>query len=737
MQTRRTVLIGIFFVSSLLAAAQTVPPLPATPKHPVVDEYFGVKVTDNYQWLEDSKSPEVIAWTDAENAHARAILDALPIRSHIQQFLKTLIDTSSPAYFGLQIRRGVLFAMYEAPHQQQPVLVTLKSPDDLASKHVVLDPTQIDKTNSTSIQFYVPSQDGSKVAISLARGGSEAGSVHVYNVATGQALPDVVPHVTAIGGGSLAWKGDGSGFYYTHYPSPGERPKEDLNFYQEIYFHKLGTPVSEDSYVIGKDWPRIAETVLSSSQDGKYVLATVENGDGGDYEHFLCGPDGEWKQITHFDDSIKSVVVADDAVYMLSQNHAPRGKLLRAPLSSPDVKNAKVIVPESKAVIQDFTYSLAGMEPTFLPTKTRLYVTELVGGPTEVHMFNHDGKDLGTVPAEPVSTITQILPLQGDEILFGNVSYVDPMAYYRYNPESMKVTVTALRETSPYNFNGVDVLREMATSKDGTKIPMTIFRREGMKLDGQNPAILTGYGGFGLSMTPYFDPVIIPWLDAGGVYAIANLRGGGEFGEEWHQEGMLTHKQNVFDDFIACSEYLIQQHYTNPAKLGIEGGSNGGLLMGAVLTQRPDLYRAVVSVAGLYDMLRFETTQNGQYNATEYGSVKNPEQFKALYAYSPYHNVKDGVKYPAVLLVVGENDPRVDPWHSKKFAAALQAANASKHPILLLSFSNAGHGGIGSSENQRIAMATYDSEFMYDQLGVKWVEPSTSGGAQASGGSHE
>jgi len=377
-------------------------------------------------------------------------------------------------------------------------------------------------------------------------------------------------------------------------------------------------------------------------------------------------------------------------------------------------------------VIQDFQYTLAGMQPTFVPTATQLYVTELVGGPTEIHVFDTNGHELGTVPAEPVSTITQILPLGGDVILFGNVSYVDPMAWYRYDPTSKKVTITALRETSPYNFTGVDVLQEFATSKDGTKVPLTIFRRKGTKLNGQSPALLTGYGGFGLGMTPYFDPGSLPWLDAGGVMAIASLRGGGEFGEDWHQQGMLTHKQNVFDDFIACAEYLIQAKYTNPSKLGIEGGSNGGLLMGAVLTQRPDLFRAVVSYVGLYDMLRSETTQNGQYNVTEYGSVKDPEQFKALYAYSPYHHVEDGVKYPAVLLAVGENDPRVDPWHSRKFAAALQAATASKYPVLLLSFSNAGHGGIGSSEDQQISMESYRLVFLYDQLGVKWVEPQIS-----------
>ena len=685
-----------------------------------------MKVTDDYRWLEDGKSPQVIAWTKAQNAHARGLLDALPVRDQIQGFLKKLDASSSAAYHALAMRGGVLFAIYWEPGKQQAMLVTLRSPDELASKHVVLDPTKIDATNSTAIQFYVPSQDGSKVAVSLAAGGSEMGSVHVYDVATGKALADVVPRVSAIGGGSVGWKDDGSGFYYTHYPSEGERPKDELNFYQQIYFHKLGTPVSQDTYVLGKDFPRIAETVLSASEDGKYLLATVGNGDGGDYEHFLCGPDGKWIQMTQFSDGIKAVAIGDDAVYMLSRDHAPRGKLLRAPLSAPELKNAKVIVPENSAVISDFRYTLAGMQPTFVPTKSLLYVTELQGGPSEIHIFDHEGRDMGVVPSEPVSTITQILPLAGDDILFGNVSYVDPMAWFRYDPATKKTAVTAMRQTSPYSFAGVEVVREFATSKDGTKVPMSIFRRKGLKLNGQNPAVLTGYGGFDISMTPHFDPGLLPWLDAGGVYAIANLRGGGEFGEEWHQQGALTHKQNVFDDFIACAEYLITAGYTNPSRLGIEGGSNGGLLMGAVLTQRPDLFRAVASTAGLYDMLRSETTQNGQYNVTEYGSVKDPEQFKALYGYSPYHHVESGMKYPAVLLMVGENDPRVDPWHSRKFAAALQAATASKNPVLLISFSNAGHGGIGASEDQGIAMGTYELEFLYDQLGVKWVEPEMS-----------
>ncbi|HXY06505.1 MAG TPA: prolyl oligopeptidase family serine peptidase [Terriglobales bacterium] len=705
-----------------LAWQATIPPLPTTPKHPVVDDYHGVAITDDYRWLEDGKSPEVIAWTEAQNQHSRAVLDALPMHAAIRQFLQQLDQASSPSFYDLVRCGGTLFAMNWQPQKQQPVLVTLRSPDDLASAHVVVDTSELDATNSTAIQFYVPSVDGSKVAVSLAQGGTESGTLRVYDVATGQSLPDLVPRVTAIGGGSVVWEADGRGFYYTRFPHEGERPPADMNFYVQLYFHTLGTPISEDRYVLGKDFPRIAEISLSASRDGRYLLATVENGDGGDYEHFLRGSDGQWTRITEFSDGIKSVALGDDALYMLSRDHAPRGKLLRAELAAPALKNAKTIVPESQAALQDFRFSLAGLEPSFVPTRTRLYVTELVGGPSVIRIFDHEGHDLGTVPSEAVSTITQILPLEGDEILFGNVSYVDPMAWFRYVPASKKVSITAMRESSPLGFNDVEVVREFAPSADGTKVPVNILRRKGTALNGRNPTILNGYGGFGLSLTPEFDPSIRPWLDAGGVLAIANLRGGGEFGEAWHQMGRLTRKQNVFDDFIAAAEHLIKAGYTNPSKLGIEGGSNGGLLMGAMLTERPDLVRAVVSVAGLYDMLRSETTENGQYNVTEYGSVKDPEQFKALYQYSPYHHVRAGVRYPSILFMVGENDPRVDPWHTRKFAAALQAT-ASKNPVLVISFSNAGHGGIGSAEDQQIAMNAYEIEFLFDQLGVPWVTP--------------
>jgi prolyl oligopeptidase len=305
----------------------------------------------------------------------------------------------------------------------------------------------------------------------------------------------------------------------------------------------------------------------------------------------------------------------------------------------------------------------------------------------------------------------------GDDAIFGNVSYVKPFAWFTYDPASKRVSRTALYMTSPVEFDDIEVVREFATSRDGTKVPLNILYKKGTKRDGRNPTLLYGYGGYGISLTPSFDVTRRIWFDAGGIYVTANLRGGGEYGEAWHKAGNLTHKQHVFDDFIAAAEHLIKRHYTNPSKLAVEGASNGGLLMGAFLTQRPDLARAVVARVGIYDMLRVELDPNGQFNVTEFGTVKNPEQFKALLAYSPFHHVRNGVKYPAVLLTTGANDGRVNPAQSRKMAARLQAATASNLPILFYCTASAGHG-IGSSLKDRIAEQADALSFLFDELGM-------------------
>ena len=498
---RLTVAVALTFACVCVAAQQSaVTPLPSTPKQPVVDEYHAVKVTDNYRWLEDGKNPQVIAWTKAEDRHARALLDPLPLHTEIQQYLKKLLNQRSPSFYELTECHGLLFAMNSQPDQQQDVLVTLRSPDDLTSKHIVVDPNQIDPTHSTAIQFYVPS---GKVAVSLASGGTELGALHIYNAATGAALPDVVPRVS-VGGGSVAWSADGSGLYYTRYPREGERSPADLSFYEQVYYHKLGTPATEDSYIIGKDFPRVAEISLTTNDDGRYLLATVANGDGGTYEHLFRDPKGKWTRLTQFSDQVTAAVFGVDVLYMLSRNSAPRGKLVRVSLTNPDFATAQTVIPEPSAVLQDFRFSLSVSTPSYAITRTHLYVVELVGGPTEIHIFDHDGHELGTVPAEPVSSVDQIVPLSDDNILFANVSWVDPRAWCVFDATSNKTTVTAMRETSTESFADVEAVREYAISKDGTRVPVNIIRRKGTKLDGENATVLKGYGGFDLSLSRRF-----------------------------------------------------------------------------------------------------------------------------------------------------------------------------------------------------------------------------------------
>lgn len=716
----KRVIFVVALAFSLLSFSQqpAVGPSPSTPKKPVTEEIQGVKITDDYRWLENNNDPEVKAWVAAQDKRARSYFQALPEHAEIVEWLAALAKSRSADYYGLERSGDSLFAMKSQPGKQQDLLVKLKSADDPASEAVVVDPNTLDPSGSTAIQFYVPSHNGKLVAVALAKGGSEAGELHVYDIASGKEQSDILQRVSfPTAGGNAAWKKDDSGLYYTRYPREGERPQEDLSFYQQIYFHKLGSPAEQDTYVLGKDFPRIAEITLRGSQDGQYLLATVENGDGGQYEHFLLDPGGKWIQLTNFDNKISAIAFGDDqALYVVSRQDAPRGKMLRLPLATLEMSQAKVIIPPSQDVIQGFGFAISGVFPSFVASRGRLYVVEGTGGPLQIAMFDLGGKKLGTVPIEPVSNVAEILSLANGELLFYNESYLKPGAWFRYNAQQNKTIETALRGTSPVNLDDVVAEREFATSKDGTKVPMTVLHKKNMGRSSLHPTILTGYGGFGLSMTPGFEAALRMWFDADGVFAIANLRGGGEYGEEWHDQGKLTNKQHVFDDFIACAQLLIQRKYTNPKKLGIEGGSNGGLLMGAVLTQRPDLMRAVASTAGIYDMLRVESTQNGQFNATEYGSIKNPAQFKALYDYSPYQHIVADTKYPAVVLIVGENDLRVDPWHSRKFAAKLQAASTSELPIFLISFSNAGHGGIGSGEGQQIAMSAYRWAFFFDQL---------------------
>ncbi|HWD93129.1 MAG TPA: prolyl oligopeptidase family serine peptidase [Verrucomicrobiae bacterium] len=686
--------------------------IPMTPKHPVTNTYFSTSVVDDYQWLENFDDPAVKSWSAAENRAARGYLDKLPARGKVAEQLEKLYTAGSANYYSLQSRPGIIFALKFKPPAQQPQLITLKSLDDTASEHVVLDLNKLNPKGTTAMDFFVPSHDGKRVAMSLSDNGSEDGTLFIYDVESGQALPDKIPRVQyPTGGGSVAWNADDTGVYYTRYPHAGERAADDLNFYQQVYFHRLGDSLERDRYELGKDFPRIAEIVLDSSRDGRYLLATVANGDGGEYAHYLLGPENQWRQLTRFSDQIKDGVFGrDGALYFLSRQDAPRGKILRAPLDSPEPAKASVVVAESAAVIEGICPSASG-----------LYVQDLVGGPSQIRFFNLKNPESkpAIVPLMPVSAVQGMLCPEGDQLFFRNLSYIEPYAWMAYDPASGKAHPTALAGSSPADFSDMEVVREFATSKDGTKIPLNIIRRKGTKLDGKNPTLLYGYGGYSISLSPSFNVGRRVWFDQGGIYVVANIRGGGEFGEEWHKAGNLTRKQNVFDDFAAAAEYLIKTGYTRREKLAVEGASNGGLLMGAFLTQHPGLVRAVVSHVGIYDSLRTELEPNGAFNVTEFGTVKDSEQFKALYAYSPYHHVVDGMHYPAVLFLTGDHDGRVNPYNSRKMTARLQAANKSQYPILLRTTAKAGHG-MGTGLDERIAEEADVYAFLFDQLGIQY-----------------
>jgi prolyl oligopeptidase len=688
---------------------------PATAKQEKVDTYHGTEVKDAYQWLEASSEASVKQWTDAQNAYTRGMLDKLPGREGLRQRVSELLSWKSPGYGGLQEAGGTLFAFKSQPPKQQSFLVVLGSVDDTSKERVLVDPMVVDPSGHTTIDWFVPTRDGKKLAVSMSKGGTESGDVTIYDVATGKAMPnELVPHVNGgTAGGSLAWNADGTGYFYTRYPRGEERPAADRDFFQQVYFHQLGTPTEKDTYALGKDFPRIAMTELETSEDGKHTVAVVANGDGGEFMVYLRGPSGQWAQVSKFEDKvIRAVFGHDDALYLVSRKDAPRGKVLRLPLATPTLDKATVLVPEGEASIQGI-----------FPAKSRLYVNEQLGGPSQVRMVDLKGQSLGLVPTLPVSSVGGLVAAgDGDDVLFVNVSYVQPMAWYRYSAQDNKVTKTALARTSPMDLSDVEVVRTEATSKDGTKVPLTILKKKGTKLTGKNPALLTGYGGFNISISPGYSVLTGLWLEQGGVYAIANLRGGSEFGEKWHAEGSLTHKQNVFDDFYACAKLLVDQKYTQPKKLAIQGGSNGGLLMGAAVTQHPEMYGAVVARVGIYDMLRVELTPNGQFNITEYGTVKDPEQFKALRAYSPLHNVKDGTKYPSVIFTSGANDPRVDPFHSRKMVARMQEANGAKTPILLRANAETGHGS-GTPLNARIEEEVDVYSFVFNELGMKYQPP--------------
>jgi prolyl oligopeptidase len=568
------------------------------PRSPVTTTYHGVDVTEDYRWLEDASSQETIAWTRAQRHRTHAYFDGVPWRDALQTRVEQLLKAERTTYKGLLSGGSTFFALKVQTPRQQPFLVMLTDLDDPATERVVVDPDAIDPSGETTIDFFVPSPDGKQVAVSLSEHGSEDGSLHVFDVESGKVVAEPIPHVNLMGG-SVAWRHDGSGFWYTRCADPA-------GFRQQVWFRELGGAPDRVDLAGGFADERIAENYLSSSPDGGWVMDRVQKGDGGEWQVFVRsqGADGAWWQVADLADKSVYAVLGTDALYLLSRRDAPHGKVLRLPLTGgATVADAVEIVPAGDMVIEDLTV-----------TRDTVWVVDMDGGPQQVRAFDRDGRALAPVEIPPVSSVSsysaRLSRLGQDRIAWSCESYTEPATWW-LAADGETPRPTALRTTTPVDLSGYEVTREFATSRDGTRVPLNVIAAPGTPRDGTAPALLTAYGGFGISLVPRFNPELLLWLEQGGVYVVANIRGGGEFGEEWHHAGRLATKQNCFDDFIAGADHLQSSGITSRERLAIMGGSNGGLLMGAVLTQRPDIARAVVAAVPVMDSLRAETTTNG------------------------------------------------------------------------------------------------------------------------------
>jgi prolyl oligopeptidase len=677
-----------------------------TMRRPVTTTYHGVDVTEDYRWLEEA-SEDTKMWTNAQHERTMSYLTGLPFYPDVRHRAGEIVGADSTWYAHLSQGGERYFALKHQPPKQQPFLVSFADVTDRATERVVVDPNVIDGSGVTTIDWYVPSPDGKLVAVSLSSHGTEDGTLHVFDTATGELVDVRIPRITMMGG-SLAWQGDSAGFWYTRYPAPGERPDEDLLFYQEVWFHELGATDDRCDLADVFADARVVENVLSSSRDGRWVLDRAQRGDGGEWELFVRPQDDDaWWMLASIPDRIVGAVLGRDEIFLLSRKDAPNGQVLCLPLKPGVIAaDASVVVPASGLAIEALAV-----------THGRLWVLDIDGGVSEVRAFELDGTPLTPVDLPPTCGIDSIARLGDDEVGYPVETFLSPRTWWVARDGEPAPRRTALDTATPLDFSGIEVRRVFATSDDGTQVPISLIAHSGVLDDGPARTLLTGYGGYGISLKPWFLPSRLLWLERGFVLALANIRGGGDYGDAWHQAGRLLTKQNCFDDFAACARHLVSSGITTIERLAILGGSNGGLLMGAVLTQHPDIAGAVVAEVPVLDMLRVELHPNGAYNVAEFGTVEDPEQFAAMYAYSPYHRVVDGTGYPAVLLTAGEFDPRVDAYHAKKMTARLQAATSSDAPILLR-VESGGHG-IGQSLDQEVGMETDVFAFVAAQLAVE------------------
>ena len=676
-------------------------PYPETARGEVVDNYFGTEVPDPYRWLEDDNSEATAAWVAAENAVTEDYLSQIPFRNAIRERLTQLWNYPKE---GAPSKHGDwYYYYYNDGLQNQSVLCRTQQPGEAGE--VFLDPNTLSEDGTVALSAVSFSKNGRYFAYAAAASGSDWVEIRVMDTETKALTEDRIEWVKFSG---AVWAPDSKGFYYSAYDAPKEGVYSAQNQFQKVYYHKLGTPQSDDRLIYEDKAHPLRYFSAWPSEDGKWLFVIASEGTSG--TEILCRKTSETKfrtLLAGFDHDYEPVDCRDDQLYFVTNEGASNYTLKRIALNAP--AKVETVIPEHERNLLEGVGTAGGY----------LFASYLQDAQNQVVQYDYDGRLVREIVLPAIGTVGGFSGEEEDTELYYSLSnYTAPATIYRYDIASGESTLYKSPEVAfdPSLFVTEQVFYP---SKDGTQVPMFITRRKDMKLDGKNPCLLYGYGGFQINLTPGFNPSALMFVEQGGVYCVANLRGGSEYGEAWHKAGMLENKQNVFDDFIAAAEYLIAQKYTSSERLAINGGSNGGLLVGACEVQRPDLYAVCLPQVGVMDMLRYHKFTIGWGWAVEYGSSDNEEQFPYIYAYSPLHNIKEGVKYPATLVMTADHDDRVVPAHSFKFAAQMQHCQAGEAPVLIRIESKAGHGA-GKPTSKRIDEAADMYAFLFQNIGVPY-----------------
>jgi prolyl oligopeptidase len=696
--------------SSPNASASNAPPKVKTGT--VEDTVRGHRIADPYRWLEDPNSADTQEYVRQELAYTRSILDPLAGREQIQKRLTELLSIGTIT--APQVAGPYYFYTRREGSQNQPILFVREGVR--GKDRVLLDVNQLAADGTIALDWWFPSDDGKYLAYGTSASGSEESTLHLIESASGKLLPDTIDRTRFA---SVAWKKDNSGFYYTRHPKKGDVPEGQEVYFVKVFYHALGDDSAKDHLIFDPmtiepgHTPQDSPSVQLADDDDRWLLINVFEG-WSKTELYLQDLNAGTPpvKITQGKNFLYSGEIFQGKLYIITNEDASRYRVLTVDAANPQRENWKEIIPQTDAVLINASV-LGG----------KLFAQYERNASSQLQQFELDGKPLGDIPLPAIGSVSGIFGRwDRKETFFGFQSFTVPPSVYRVDFSTRKTSLWDKVETPGIDPSAYKVKQVWYASKDGTKVPMFVFHKKGIPLNGKNPTLLTGYGGFNISLTPSFSGGRYLWLEHGGVFAVANLRGGAEFGEDWHRAGMLEKKQNVFDDFISAAEFLISDKITDEEHLAIQGGSNGGLLMGVMITQRPDLFRAVICAVPLLDMLRYQNFQIAKLWIPEYGSADDPKQFEWLYAYSPYHHVKAGTEYPSIMFMTADTDTRVDPMHAKKMAALMQAeaANGQSHerPILLRIEPKAGHGA-GKPIAKQIEEGTDIYSYLFWQLGVK------------------